>query len=109
MDQVSSRTQQMSRMMNQQMERLQDRDREQMRLLLGLCDGINAQARETRRSMDGIRTMLGDGAMMQDRDMVRDMERLHERLHSVTEGLEEMVQTLERMNKRLQVRGGTAA
>jgi methyl-accepting chemotaxis protein len=69
-----------------------------------LCDSVNAQTRETRRSMDHIATMLKDRTMTRDQDMVRDMDRLQERLHSVTDGLQEMVATMEQMQHRLQER-----
>jgi len=56
--------------------------------------------------MDQIRLMLQDRDMTQDRDMQRDMDRLRDRLHTVTGGLEDMVQTMEQMNTRLQTRAG---
>ena len=90
------------------MDRVQARDRDQVRLLQQLCDSVNAQSRETRRSMDRISVMLRDQTMAQDRDMVRDMDRLQERLHTVTDGLQEMVTTMEQMQKRLQGAHGSS-
>jgi len=103
-DQVVTRTQRLSQTMTQQMDRLRTQDRDQARLLLQTCDAINAQARETRRSMDRIHQMLQDPAMARDRDMQRDMDRLRDRLHVVTDGLEEMATTLDQMHTRLRDR-----
>ena len=106
MDRVGVRAQQLSQSMTQQMGRLRSQDRDQARLLVQLCDGVEAQARETRRSMDRINQMVQDRDMAQDRDMQRDMDRLRVRLNDVTSGLEEMVTTMEQMHTRLQSRVG---
>ena len=93
--------------MTRQMNQLRTQDRDQARLLLQLCDAVNAQARETRRSMDQIHTMLQDRTLNQDRDMQRDMDRLRDRLNSVTTGLEDMAGTMEQMHKRIEARTRT--
>jgi hypothetical protein len=108
MDQVAARSQQLSQTMTKQMSQLRTQDRDQARLLVDMCDAVNAQARETRRSMDRINLMLQDKTMSQDRDMVRDMDRLRDRLNVVTDGLQEMVTTMEQMHKRVQSRAGGA-
>jgi hypothetical protein len=38
--------------LTQQMTRVQERDRDQARMLQQLCDAVQAQSRETQRSMD---------------------------------------------------------
>jgi hypothetical protein len=90
--------------MSRQMDQLRSQDRDQARLLLQLCDAVQAQARETRRSMDRIHTMLQDRTLNQDRDMQRDMDRLRDRLNAVTGGLEDMAEAMEQMHKRLETR-----
>jgi len=106
MDQVTQRTQALSQTMTRQMDRLRTQDRDQARLLLQLCDAVDAQSRETRRSMDRIHLMMQDPAMNRDQDMQRDMDRLREHLNAVTGGLQEMVTTMEQMQKRMQARIG---
>jgi hypothetical protein len=106
MDQVTARTQALSQSMTKQMDRLRTQDRDQARLLLQLCDAVDAQSRETRRSMDRIHLMMQDPAMNRDQDMQRDMDRLREHLNAVTGGLQEMVGTMEQMQKRMQARIG---
>lgn len=105
-DEVGIRNRELAETMTRQMERLREREREQAGLLLRLSEGVGAQVRETKQSMEGIVRMLADPAMAGDAEMIRDMERLRRHLHSVTGGLDEMVGTLEQMNKRLQARSG---
>ena len=89
------------------MERVRAQEREQLRLLQELNEGVNAQARETQRTMDRIRLMLQDQTTAQDREMQRDTERLRTHLNAVTEGLQEMATVMEQMHKRVQQRIGT--
>jgi hypothetical protein len=42
----------MNQSLTQQMTRVQERDRDQVRMLQQLCDAVQAQSRKTQRSMD---------------------------------------------------------
>lgn len=57
--------------------------------------------------MDHIHQLLQDRTMTQDRDMARDMDRIRDRLQTVTDGLQDMVTTMEQMQKRLHARTAT--
>jgi hypothetical protein len=104
MEQIAMRAQDMSRTMTQQMSQVREQNRDQLRLLQQLCDQVGVQARETKRTMDQLHQMLQDRTLLQDRDMQQDMDRL--RLHStqVGDGMQEMLNAIDRIQTRLRVR-----
>jgi hypothetical protein len=83
---------------------VREQNRDQLRLLQQLCDQVGVQARETKRTMDQLHQMLQDRTLLQDRDMQQDMDRL--RLHStqVGDGMQEMLNAIDRIQTRLRVR-----
>lgn len=101
MDQIANRARDMSRQMAQQATQARAQTRDQLQILQQLCDGVEAQARETRRTMDRVQLLVQDQTLLQDRDMQQDMDRL--RLHSgaVGDGLEQMLGVLDRIQQRL--------
>jgi uncharacterized protein YukE len=75
--------------------------REQRQLLHQFSESVGTHVQEMQRSADRVRQMIHDPAFAQDRDMQRDCDRLREHLHRMTTDLEDMVQIMERMQKRL--------
>jgi hypothetical protein len=80
--------------------------RQQSQVFQQMCDSVNVSARETHQNMNRIHQMLQDPAVTQDPDMQRDMDQLREHAETMTQGMEQMLDSLDQVQQRLETRLG---
>jgi len=107
---IQQRAQSMEREMAQLMERLHQnqmlaarnpdllRNQERIR---SMAQAMGDGAQEMHRAMEQLRNMLGDPAVVGDREMQREMERLHEHWTEMAGKMEEGLQIMDQLRDRL--------
>lgn len=109
MNQLIERTQAMNQEMNRRMQQVQN---EEMRNQYQMMHRFNEQMQMTLGNMknaaERCNLMLQDRTMMRDRTMQRDMDQLRQHLQDMTGQMDEAVQTMERLTKRLYQQTPTA-
>lgn len=121
MDQMQTRIHQMDQAMSQQMDQLRTRDRAAAQDGTGERDRIQARIMEQERlhdmlgstgemvgqmsrSMDQLRSMMGDQNFQGDQVMQRHMEQLQQRFQNMADRTDECLQLMEQMQQRLHER-----
>lgn len=85
-------------------DQLRDEDRDRLRdhqALRELCTDLGATARHMEQNASRLRTMTQNQLFQDDAQLRREAERLRERYRNMAHEMEEGVQALERMQKRL--------
>lgn len=102
MNQMNDRVHMMNQEMSRMMEKTQnERVRNQYQMMHRMGEQMGLMLGNMKNAAERCNLMLQDRQMMQDRDMRKDMDRIREHLHDMTGQLEETLQTMERMTKRL--------
>lgn len=87
---------------------MQDSQNEQVRHQYQMMHRFTEEMQMTlgnmRNAAERCNNMLQDPAMMRERDMQQEMERLRLHLQDMTGQADEAVQSMERLNQRLQLR-----
>jgi hypothetical protein len=114
MQQTSEMTQRMTRLMNQahqfsqnmaqRMEQVQERHRERLGNVQRMGESLGSVAEQMKTTVERYDAMVQDETILRRRDMQQQMERLHTRLRTMTDEMEQSFQIMERIRNRLQAR-----
>jgi len=84
------------------MERARDQQqRNQYEMMHRMGEQMGLMLGNMKNAAERCQLMLQDQTMMQDQQMRQDMDQIREQLRDMTGKIEESVQTMERMTKRL--------
>jgi hypothetical protein len=106
LEQVQLRARQLADQAHEQMTRTREREATRYFLMLHSAQALQESARQTALLAERAQDMLRDREMLRDRDMQRDWERLREHLSAMDQQLDGALQTLERMQARIEPAAG---
>lgn len=113
MERVQEQVRNMNRVLQEEMDRLraQNVERNQNRIqqtqrIRDMGESMGLMAQQMQRTMLQLREMEGDPNTLGDAEMLRHMEQLRERLQAMCDGMEEGLQIMEQLHKRVREGGG---
>lgn len=99
---MMQRAQQMSQQMTDHLQQMPPgASADQHKMMQQMSTHMTAMGQQSRQMMDQVQAMMRNESMMQDRNMQRDMDEMHKQLGTMTSSMEKMMQSMERMSKRL--------
>ncbi len=76
---------------------------EQFRVMQRMSESLGTMAEHMKTTMERYQAMTHDHQMLRERDMEQDMDKIREHMNTMTQQMEETLQIMERLHKKLQI------